>query len=114
MGRGPGTGTGAGGAAGGRGGGRGTAGAQGSARGPTDQSAQNRAAEAVANGHAAPLGQVLALVRRNVPGEVLDVSLDEAPAGVWTYRLAVLTVAGDYCDVTVDARRNKLIQVVYR
>jgi len=57
---------------------------------------------------------VLALVRRNVPGEVLDVALDEGPGGVWTYRLAVLTVGGDYCDVTVDARRNKLIQVVYR
>jgi uncharacterized membrane protein YkoI len=84
------------------------------ARGPADQAPQNRAAEAVASGHAAPLSQVMAMVRVAVPGEVLDVALNEGAGGVWTYRFTVLTRQGEYCDVTVDARRNKLMQVTYR
>ena len=47
-------------------------------------------------------------------GEVLDVALNEGAGGVWTYRFTVLTRQGEYCDVTVDARRNKLMQVTYR
>jgi uncharacterized membrane protein YkoI len=68
----------------------------------------------VASGHAAPLSQVMAMVRVAVPGEVLDVALNEGAGGVWTYRFTVLTRQGEYCDVTVDARRNKLMQVTYR
>ena len=83
-------------------------------RGPADQAAQNGATEAVASGNAAPLSQVLAMVRRSVPGEVLDVSLARRESGDWAYRLIVLTQDGDYCDVTVDAKRNKLLQVTYR
>ena len=56
----------------------------------------------------------MAMVRVAVPGEVLDVALNEGAGGVWTYRFTVLTRQGEYCDVTVDARRNKLMQVTYR
>ena len=83
-------------------------------RGRRDQSDQNRAQEALAAGQAAPLNQVLAIVRKAVPGEVLDVALKENPQGELTYQVAVLTAAGEYCDVTVDARRSKLMQIVYR
>jgi uncharacterized membrane protein YkoI len=78
-----------------------------------DQAPQNRAQEAVAAGQAAPLNQVLATIRRTVPGEVMTVALEERPAG-WTYFVTILTPQGEYCDVTVDARRNKLVQMTWR
>jgi uncharacterized membrane protein YkoI len=79
-----------------------------------DQSAQNRAAEAVRNGEVAPLNQVLATVRRAVPGDVLNVALDHGRDGSWTYIVSVLTRDGEYCDVAVDAARSKLMRVTYR
>ncbi len=54
------------------------------------------------------------MVRRSVPGEVLDVALAQRQDGAWAYQLTVLTRDGEYCDVTVDAKRNKLMQVTYR
>ena len=67
----------------------------------------------MASGQAAPLNQALATIRRAVPGAVMTVALEERPAG-WTYFVTVLTEQGEYCDVTVDARRNKLVQMTWR
>lgn len=78
-----------------------------------DQSPQNRAQDAVASGQAAPLNQVLATIRRTVPGDVMAVALEERAAG-WTYFVTILTEQGEYCDVTVDARRNRLTQLKWR
>ncbi|MCX7383059.1 MAG: hypothetical protein NT133_16975 [Alphaproteobacteria bacterium] len=52
-------------------------------------------------------------MRKTVPGEIMNVVLDERPAG-WTYGLTVLTPEGEYCDVTVDAKRVKLMQMTWR
>ena len=80
----------------------------------SDQAAQNRAAEAVRNGEVAPLNQVLAAVRRVVPGDVLNIALDRGGDGSWTYTVSILTRDGEYCDVAVDAARSKLLTVTYR
>ena len=54
------------------------------------------------------------MVSRSIPGEVLDVALGQREDGAWAYTLTVLTRDGDFRDVTVDAKRNKLMNVAYR
>ena len=80
-------------------------------QGMTDQ---QRALEAVSSGQAAPIAQVLAFVRKVLPGDVLDVTLDQTPKGDLIYKISLLTKAGEYCDVLVDAKRVRLSQVTYR
>gem|GEM_PF-4886946 len=90
-----------------------TAGAGGRS-GRHDQADQNLAHEAVSAGEAAPLNSVLAIIRKAVPGEVLDVALGPDPKGMLTYQVTVLTKDGEYCDITVDAKRAKLMQMTFR
>ena len=50
-------------------------------------------------------------MRRAVPGKVLDVDLQRLKAGGWVYKFRVLTGAGVYMEVFVDALRNEVLQV---
>jgi uncharacterized membrane protein YkoI len=79
-----------------------------------DQSRQDRAQAAVSRGEAVPLAQVLTTIAKTTPGQVLSVSLDRKEPDEWTYYVTVLTPTGEYCDIAVDAKRNKLLQTTWR
>ena len=78
-----------------------------------DQIEQSRAHDAVVSGAAVSLMEVLPVVNRAAPGEVLDVTLDKTSA-IWTYQVTVLTADGRYCDLTIDARHNQVLATRWR
>lgn len=61
-------------------------------------------------GEILPLAQVLELVRRIEPGDVIEVELDRDD-GVWEYQVKVLTPTGRVREVTLDARDGRLIKL---
>jgi hypothetical protein len=88
----------------------------GSARDPAalslvPQFEQDRAREALRRGWVLPLGNVLANVRKSVPGDVLDVRLKHESDGEWVYALMVLTPDGRYRDVAVDAKSCRILWI---
>ena len=66
---------------------------------------------AVARGWALPLNQVAPTVQRVVPGQILDVTLEQTDRDGWVYGFVVLTREGGYRDITVDARRNEVLEI---
>ena len=75
------------------------------------RTSSDRAREAVDRGWALSLDSVLPTVAGAVPGSVLDVDLRESASGEWRYEFLVLTRDRHYREVTVDARRNQVLQV---
>jgi uncharacterized membrane protein YkoI len=73
------------------------------------QSDQSRGIEAVSTGKARPLKEILAVLRRQFPGEVLDAQLVERE-GSWFYRIKLLGGDGKVQELTVDARTAAVIE----
>lgn len=57
-----------------------------------------------------PLARILAIAQAEVPGEVIEVELDEDD-GVEIYEIAILTPAGRKIDMEIDARSGRIIDV---
>ena len=57
-----------------------------------------------------PLGRVLAVANRRVPGDVIDVELEHEDAG-WQYKVKVLTPAGKVRKLTIDARTAVVLRI---
>ena len=72
---------------------------------------QDQAKSAVSQGWALPLSTVLPTVVKAVPGRVLQVDLRQSWSGEWRYEFLILTADRRYREVTVDARRNQIIQI---
>ncbi|MEJ1160348.1 PepSY domain-containing protein [Prosthecomicrobium sp. N25] len=72
---------------------------------------QELARELVATGRAVPFASVMPVVARAAPGRVVDVRIVPDGIGAWTYWVLVLQADGQYRDVRVDARRNRVIEV---
>ena len=85
-----------------------------SVSGERRQSDQDRAREAVARGSALSLGKVVPTVHAAAPGKILDVGLDRAAGGGWVYAFTVLGEDGRYRSVTVDAQRNRILEIRQR
>lgn len=75
-----------------------------------DRRDHEEARELLQRGEILPLAQVLELVRRLVPGDVIEVELDRDD-GVWEYQVKVLTPAGRVREVTLDARNGTLLKL---
>jgi uncharacterized membrane protein YkoI len=58
-----------------------------------------------------PLGKVTPTVQRAVPGQILDVTLQQTARDGWVYGFVVLTREGGYRDILVDARRNEILEI---
>lgn len=56
-----------------------------------------------------PLTQVLAIVRAEAAGEVIEVELDEDD-GQESYEVAVLTPEGRKIEITMDARTGRVLK----
>ena len=69
----------------------------------------DEAREAVERGEALPLSEILAIVRRVEPGEVIEVEL-ERDHGRLEYEIEVLTPRGRVRKVTLDARTGAILE----
>lgn len=65
-------------------------------------------------GVAVPLAKVLPTVRATTEGVVLDVKLKRLESGVLVYDVMVLSAAGEYRSIVVDAKRNRIIDMRQR
>jgi uncharacterized membrane protein YkoI len=65
----------------------------------------------VSQGWALPLSSVLPTVLRAVPGQVLEVDLNQSESGEWQYEFLGLTKDRRYRQVLVDARRNQILAI---
>ncbi len=69
----------------------------------------DEAREAVERGEALPLSEILAIVRRVEPGEVIEVELEQ-DHGRLAYEIEVLTPRGRVRKVTLDARTGAVLE----
>lgn len=69
----------------------------------------DRARSAVEAGQIRPLQDILAEVRRQVPGRMLDARLQQN--GQWVYQVILLQANGQVVAVTVDARTGQVLGV---
>jgi uncharacterized membrane protein YkoI len=68
------------------------------------------AREALRRGEILPLSQILAIVQRRVPGDVIDVELDRHH-GQWRYEVKVLTSTGRVREVKLNARTGEVQEI---
>lgn len=71
----------------------------------------DRARSAVGAGKALPLEQVLARLRPQYSGKLLDVRLDDVPGAGLQYRLRMLSPDNRVQQLTVDARTGQVLNV---
>ena len=69
--------------------------------------------DAVARGEAQSLGDILPALRRAAPGKILNISFGQGGAG-YMYTFTVLTDAGRYFDVSIDARSGATVAMKAR
>lgn len=72
-----------------------------------------RAREALAGGDVMPLAEILGLVLRDYPGQVLAVELENED-GRWVYELKVLLDDGALGRINVDARSGDVLDTRLR
>jgi uncharacterized membrane protein YkoI len=75
-----------------------------------DRDDHERARHAVESGQILPLKAILARVEREVPGEVLEVELEQQDDGVWLYELKVLQSGGALTKLKLDARTGTVLK----
>lgn len=73
----------------------------------------DRARQAVLAGQVQPLPAVLERLQREVPGQVLEVELEQEH-GLWIYEVKLLTPAGQLTKVKLDARTAEVLRVQSR
>ncbi|HEX6734346.1 MAG TPA: PepSY domain-containing protein [Azonexus sp.] len=80
------------------------------AAGSNDRHDHELAREALAAGQILPLRTVLERVRRDYPGEALEVELEEK-SGRWVYKVKMLRPDGGVSKLLLDARDASLLGV---
>jgi hypothetical protein len=70
---------------------------------------QRAAQRGVQQGQLKPLAQILATVQRAKYGQVIAVDLARRTSGQTYYRVTIVSEAGEYWQVMVDARQNTII-----
>ncbi|MFN7156058.1 MAG: PepSY domain-containing protein [Acidovorax sp.] len=73
----------------------------------------DRARQAVQAGQVLPLPAVLERLQREVPGQVLEVELEQE-RDRWIYEIKLLTPAGQLTKVKLDARTAEVLRVKSR
>lgn len=72
------------------------------------ESDQKSARDAADAGKIKPLSDILKTVKRQVPGQVLDVQLDKT-SSPWTYRIRIRSQKGNVILVAVDAESGRIL-----
>ena len=68
------------------------------------------ARELLQRGEILPLAQILEVVQRRVPGDVIEVELDREDSG-WEYEVKVLTPTGQVRKITLNARNGAVVKI---
>jgi uncharacterized membrane protein YkoI len=76
----------------------------------SDDDDQELARRLVQDGRIRPLADIVAAVRPEVPGEILEVEFD-TENGVYVYKLKILQADGKVEEVEVDAESGKVIKI---
>lgn len=71
---------------------------------------QNQLRDSVQRGEIKPLSEVLAIVKPNLPGEIVGIEV-ERKAARWMYELRVLDAQGRVFDAHVDAATAAIIEI---
>ena len=79
----------------------------------SDKHDHDRARQAVQAGQVLPLPAVLDHLQREVPGQVLEVELEQK-RGLWIYEIKLLTPAGQLTKVLLDAQTAQVLRVQAR
>jgi uncharacterized membrane protein YkoI len=72
------------------------------------QSDQKSARDAADAGEIKPLSEILNAVKKDVPGQVLDVQLDKT-GNPWTYKIRIRSEKGNVVLVVVDAESGTIL-----
>jgi uncharacterized membrane protein YkoI len=75
-----------------------------------DEHDHDRARRARERGEVLPLERILAVVRAQVPGEIVGVEL-EREHGTWIYEVRVIDASGRRLKVYVDAAKGVVIKI---
>ncbi len=59
-----------------------------------------------------PLGQVLAMIEKEQPGDVIEIEL-ERKNGVWVYELELIDTDGRVREFDIDARSGEILKVSF-
>jgi uncharacterized membrane protein YkoI len=78
------------------------------------RSEQDRAQDAERRGLVAPYTAVTARALKDAPGDIVSVRLYERSKERWIYELTVLSSAGRYTDLVLDARTVRIIAMSER
>ncbi len=76
----------------------------------SDRDDHDRARQAVQAGQVLPLPAVLERLQREVPGQVLEVELEQK-RGVWIYEFKLLTPDGQISKVVLDAQTAQVLRI---
>lgn len=68
------------------------------------------ARELLKRGEIVPLAQILEVVAKRVPGDVIEVEL-EREEGLWEYKVKVLTPTGRVRKLYLDARNGAVLKI---
>jgi len=71
---------------------------------------QERARRAFELGEILPITEILAIVARYLPGDVIEVDLDVSRDGI-NYEVDVLTPTGRVVEITIDARTGTVTDI---
>lgn len=78
--------------------------------GTDDRDQQARIRTAVQSGKIIPLPRILTLAQRRVPGEILEVELEEEHDR-FEYEVKIMTAEGRIMEITLDARTGAVLEV---
>jgi uncharacterized membrane protein YkoI len=85
-------------------------GAAGSPRDDHKSREQQAIREAVARGEVVPLPKILVIAQKAVPGDILEVELEQKEWGL-KYELKILTADGRVRKVDINARTGKVVKI---
>lgn len=77
---------------------------------PDDSSQQDQARDAVRKGLVRPLEDVLALVRKTVKGDIVEIEFDD-DEGRYVYEIEYVDPSGHLMEIKVDARTLAVISI---
>jgi uncharacterized membrane protein YkoI len=66
--------------------------------------------EALERGEVLPLTKILAIANQHVPGDVIEVELEDEKRGL-VYEIKILTGTGRVREVKIDARTGKVLKI---
>ena len=70
----------------------------------------NQVREALQRGEVLPLVKILAIAGQQVPGDVIEVELEDEQ-GALVYEIKILTSTGRVREVKIDARTGKVVSI---